>query len=342
MTKATLVQSVAPRGANASEQSGTLQSLKCPVEGGTVLRSRIQGGGGLSGVKAAARNLLLGGAATALMAVTVVGSAAAAPITVTWQPTAVPGITDPYIPALDTPTFSTDDITTAEYGSIVLTPGATTSTFVNQGLVNLSAFTLGGSTTTPVALGRSNGYVLFAMFDAKGTFNGTTVSPAVGATESGVITSFNYNLFIAPANGAAPAFGANSAGPTAANLGSAILLASGSEISNGTTTLSNTASGGLSAGANVVASFIENPAAIADGFYVSPPTDVALNLFSSTTNPGNVLTTPNLDTLVIGANGTGGGGAITFESSVPEPASIAVIGTGIFGLGLLRRRRAKG
>jgi len=276
------------------------------------------------------------GTAVAGAALLVAAGAAQANTTVTWDPNAL-GLGTP---AFDGP-YSFNNITTADYTDIhVDTVGVSTLSYTETGLLNLSAFALSGSGTTPIGLGRPNGalngYVLYASFTGTGTLPTSSLSLAVGQTATGTLNTLNYTLFAAPASGGTPTFTANTSGGHVSNIGGDITLATGSLITTGTATLTNSSTLGLSAQALFDATFVPDSTALADGFYITPTSYIGLDLFSSSTNTGTVLTNPDPSDLVV----NGGGGNATFNA-VPEPTSIAVMGMGLLGLARIVRRRRK-
>jgi hypothetical protein len=256
-------------------------------------------------------------------------------ITLTWNPSAVAVTGDG--------SYSFNNINTADYGNITLgatsTVGGVTSTaFTEAGLLALNTFTLNGANANTTNYNRSgaNGYIEFVQFSGAGSILGTTLNPGLGTVSAGQIDSLTFTVYAAAANGT-PTFGVDAAGnATLTGVSPWVTLATGSLAGQGTTTLANTVGIGLSAGANFFASFIPDATAQADGFFVSPIAFANINLLSSTTNTGSVLTPINGgQELII----NGGGGNATF-AAIPEPASIFALGIGLLGLGFVGRRQA--
>ena len=268
----------------------------------------------------------------------------AAPVSLTWNPSAALATTPDG-------SFTFNNITTADYGAVTLGAfNGTTTSFTETGILNRAAFTNNASLTSGVNLGRAGpaGYVEYVTFTATGTLAGNVMSFNVppATTFGGLINTVDYKLFIVQSGGTAPSFGANSAGATGPTpiVGAPIDLAHGSLIGGpGTVTLSNS-SNGLSAGANFTASFITDTSGAASNFFVNPAAGIGylgINLFSSSTNTGSVLSVdPTGKILIIGGgiNG-GGGGNVTF--SAPEPTSLALLGVGLSGLGFLARAKQR-
>jgi PEP-CTERM motif-containing protein len=292
-------------------------ALKSNLKGKIMKKNRLQ-------PRESNRMALLRSAAAATILAAASFAAQAQPIDFTWDPSkAVAGADGP---------FTANNITVEDFAAVTLT-NVVTGAFTENGLVNMSSFLHSG---TPVALpGLDTGKeVLWVDFTATGTQTpGATFPPAVGSAILGKFTSLNYTFF---AGTGVPTFKADASGGHLTGVSNIVALATGSLIA-GTTVLVNSALFGLSAIANTVATFVPNPAEA--GFFVSPPATLSLQLFSSFTNTGSVLSTPSPDTLVI----DGGGGNATLQQAavVPEPATLLLLGGGLvlLGLGGMRRYR---
>ena len=102
----------------------------------------------------------------------------------TWNPSAA-------VPGADG-SFTADNINLGDYATINVT---SSGSFTENGLINLTQFTSGG---TPVTLpGLGNTYTLYASFNATGTQASGTVTPTPGSTIDGTFNSLSYTLIAA-------------------------------------------------------------------------------------------------------------------------------------------------
>jgi len=268
------------------------------------------------------------------------GSAVAAPITFTWNPAAT-GLTGPG----DGLIGPADNFTAVDNATIIL--GA--NGFTETGSLVVNNFILGSSILQTGGL-QSNYNLLFG-FSGSG---GQVTVPSVGQSSTAAFTTLDYTMY--GLAGATPSIGP---GTDVSKIPGVIPLAFGS-LKSGTATLTNvtpppgvngplfSAKADLNLGITVCTSAgmgnttAGNSLCTGDetAFFVNPsPGDFSLLIgdFSATTSVttlvGNVLTI------------NGGGGNLTFDdmasvdtTSVPEPGSLMVLGSGLLALGMVKRR----